>query len=227
MTGIRRDKRLPARTRQQETRTMNDIDTSKYPLGKIYAFDFDGTLTRSDSLIEFIRFAKGDKDFALCFLRYLPLLLLMKIGLYPNWKAKQKVFSYCFKGMKEDDFNAVCARFAGKKAGMMRSKGMEKLREVLAEGGKAIIISASVNNWVEPFFYDMPDVYVIGTMVEVRNGVLTGRFLTKNCYGEEKVKRLLQLYPERTEYWLTAYGDSRGDTELLDFANESYYKPFR
>ena len=48
-----------------------------------------------------------------------------------------------------------------------------------------------------------------------------------NCYGEEKVKRLLQLYPERTEYWLTAYGDSRGDTELLDFANESYYKPFR
>lgn len=206
---------------------MNDIDTSKYPLGKIYAFDFDGTLTRSDSLIEFIRFAKGDKDFALCFLRYLPLLLLMKIGLYPNWKAKQKVFSYCFKGMKEDDFNAVCARFAGKKAGMMRSKGMEKLREVLAEGGKAIIISASVNNWVEPFFYEMPDVYVIGTMVEVRNGVLTGRFLTKNCYGEEKVKRLLQLYPERTEYWLTAYGDSRGDTELLDFANESYYKPFR
>ena len=110
---------------------------------------------------------------------------------------------------------------------MMRPKGMEKLREVLAEGGKAIIISASVNNWVEPFFYDMPDVYVIGTMVEVRNGVLTGRFLTKNCYGEEKVKRLLQLYPERTEYWLTAYGDSRGDTELLDFANESYYKPFR
>ena len=87
MTGIRRDKRLPARTRQQGTRTMNDIDTSKYPLGKIYAFDFDGTLTRSDSLIEFIRFAKGDKDFALCFLRYLPLLLLMKIGLYPNWKA--------------------------------------------------------------------------------------------------------------------------------------------
>ena len=185
---------------------MNDIDTSKYPLGKIYAFDFDGTLTRSDSLIEFIRFAKGDKDFALCFLRYLPLLLLMKIGLYPNWKAKQKVFSYCFKGMKEDDFNAICARFAGKKTGMMRPKGMEKLREVLAEGGKAIIISASVNNWVEPFFYDMPDVYV---------------------YGEEKVKRLLQLYPERTEYWLTAYGDSRGDTELLDFANESYYKPFR
>ena len=177
---------------------------TQYPLGKIYAFDFDGTLTRRDTLIEFIRFAKGDKAFALCFLRYLPLLVLMKAGLYPNWKAKQKVFSHCFKGMKTDDFNALCANFADKKAG-----------------------SASVNNWVEPFFAGMPDVYVIGTMVEARNGVLTGRFLTKNCYGEEKVKRLLQLFPERTEYWLTAYGDSRGDLELLDFANEAYYKPFK
>lgn len=205
---------------------MNDIDKSKYPLGKIYAFDFDGTLTRSDSLIEFIRFAKGDKAFALCFLRYLPLLILMKIRLYPNWKAKQKVFSYCFKGMKTVDFNTLCTRFAEKKSSIMRPKGIQKLREVLDEGSKAIIISASVNNWVEPFFADMGDIYVIGTMIEERDGVLTGRFLTKNCYGREKVKRLLQLYPERTEYWLTAYGDSRGDLELLDFANESHYKPF-
>lgn len=203
------------------------IDLTKYPLGKIYAFDFDGTLTRRDTLIEFIRFAKGGKAFALCFLRYLPLLVLMKAGLYPNWKAKQKVFSHCFKGMRTDDFNAACARFAKEKAGLLRPKGIAKLREVAAEGGRAIIISASVNNWVEPFFADMPDVYVIGTMAEARDGVLTGRFLTKNCYGGEKVKRLLQLYPERTEYWLTAYGDSRGDTELLDFANEGYYKPFR
>ena len=203
------------------------VDMTKYPLGKIYAFDFDGTLTRRDTLIEFIRFAKGDKAFALCFLRYLPLLVLMKMGLYPNWKAKQKVFSRCFKGMTVDDFNARCARFAEQKAGLLRPKGMRKLAEVAAEGSTAVIISASVNNWVEPFFAGMERVYVIGTMVEARDGVLTGRFLTKNCYGEEKVTRLLQLYPERTEYWLTAYGDSRGDFELLNFANEGYYKPFK
>ena len=189
---------------------MGNIDTSKYPLGKIYAFDFDGTLTRRDTLIEFIRFAVGTKGFLLCFLRFSPLLVLMKMGLYPNWKAKH-----------------LCARFADQKTGLLRPKGMKKLADVLAEGGKAVIISASVNNWVEPFFKGMGGVFVLGTMVGVRDGVLTGRFATKNCYGEEKVKRLLQLYPERTEYWLTAYGDSRGDFELLDFANESHYKPFR
>ncbi len=206
---------------------MTDIDTSKYPLGKVYAFDFDGTLTRRDTLIEFIRFAKGDKAFLLCFLRYSPLLVLMKLGLYPNWKAKQRVFSHCFRGMAVDTFYSLCSRFARDKARLMRPKGMKKLREVLAEGGKVVVVSASVNNWVEPFFTGIGGVYVVGTMVEEREGVLTGRFLTKNCYGEEKVTRLLQLFPERTQYWLTAYGDSRGDFELLDFANESYYRPFK
>ena len=206
---------------------MTDIEISKYPLGKVHAFDFDGTLTRRDTLIEFIRFAKGDKAFLLCFLRYSPLLVLMKLGLYPNWKAKQRVFSHCFRGMAVDTFNSLCSRFACDKARLMRPKGMKKLREVLAEGGKVVVVSASVNNWVEPFFAGIGGVYVVGTMVEEREGVLTGRFLTKNCYGEEKVTRLLQLFPERTQYWLTAYGDSRGDFELLDFANESYYRPFK
>lgn len=199
----------------------------EHTLGKIYAFDFDGTLTKRDTLVEFIRFAKGDKAFVLCMLRFLPILLAMKAGLYPNWKAKQKVFSYCFKGMTVDAFNALCRRFAEEKAHLMRPKGRQKIREVLAEGGKVIVVSASINNWVEPFFSEFGDVFVVGTMVEEREGVLTGRFLTKNCYGREKVNRLLQLYPERRQYHLTAFGDSRGDMELLDFADEGYYKPFR
>ena len=56
---------------------------------KIVAFDFDGTLTSKDTLLEFIRYAKGAKDFWLGFLQYAHLLVLMKLGLYPNWKAKQ------------------------------------------------------------------------------------------------------------------------------------------
>lgn len=199
----------------------------KYPLGNIHAFDFDGTLTSRDTLIEFIRFAKGDKAFALCMLRFLPMLLAMKAGLYPNWKAKQRVFSYCFGGMTVAAFNALCTRFADERAHLMRPAGLQKIRELLSKGDRVIIISASINNWVEPFFREFGGVYVVGTMVEEREGVLTGRFVTKNCYGREKVNRLLQLYPERTQYRLTAYGDSRGDMELLDFADEGHYKPFR
>jgi HAD superfamily phosphoserine phosphatase-like hydrolase len=106
----------------------------------------------------------------------------------------------------------------------LRPLAIDTIKKARSEGVEVLIVSASIDNWVQPFF---PDVKVIGTQVEVRDGRLTGRFLTKNCYGQEKVNRLLELYPDRREYHLIAYGDSKGDKEMLTFADESYYKPFR
>ena len=68
---------------------------------------------------------------------------------------------------------------------------------------------------------------IVGTRIEVENGMVTGRFLTPNCYGEEKVRRLLEVLPDRRLYHLTAYGDSRGDRALLAYADEAHFKPFR
>ena len=191
---------------------------------KVYAFDFDGTLTTKDSLLEFIRYAKGSCGLWLGFLRYVHLLILMKLGFYPNWKAKQKVFAHFFKGITIEDFDSICQAFAASSHHLLRPKGIEAIHQAQNEGAEVLIVSASIDNWVEPFF---ANVKVLGTQIEVMDGKLTGRFLTKNCYGQEKVNRILSLYPNRQDYYLTAYGDSRGDKELLTFADESHFKPFR
>ena len=191
---------------------------------KIYAFDFDGTLTTKDTLIEFIRYAKGSMALGLGFLRYAHLLVLMKLGLYPNYKAKQKVFAHFFKNTTLDDFNALCKAFAASSSHLLRPNAIEAIDQAIKEGSEVVIVSASIDNWVQPFF---PQVKVLGTQIEVINNKLTGRFLSKNCYGQEKVNRILSLYPNRQDYHLTAYGDSRGDKEMLAFADESYFKPFR
>ena len=191
---------------------------------RIYAFDFDGTLTTRDTLLAFIRYAKGTGAFLWGFLRHAHLLVLMKLGLYPNWKAKQRVFSYFFKGMSLEEFDTLCRQFAADNRQLLRPEGVKTLQQAQADGAEVLIVSASIDNWVQPFF---PEVKVVGTQVEVKNGHLSGLFLTQNCYGEEKVHRILALYPDRSEYHLIAFGDSRGDKELLAFADESHYKPFR
>ena len=191
---------------------------------KIVAFDFDGTLTTKDTLIEFIRYACGTGAFVRGFLLYAPLLVLMKLGLFPNWKAKQKVFAHFFKGLTLDAFDCLCHNFVADNRHLLRPKGVMAIQQALDKGEEVLIVSASIDNWVQPFF---PEVKVVGTQVEVKDGLLTGRFLTKNCYGQEKVNRILALYPNRSEYHLTAYGDSQGDKELLAFADESHYKPFQ
>lgn len=191
---------------------------------QIVAFDFDGTLTTKDTLIEFIRYACGTRTFLFGFLRYVHLLVLMKLGLYPNYKAKQKVFAHFFEGMKIEEFDGLCQRFAKDNQHLLRPKGVEAIQQAMDEGAEVLIVSASIDNWVREM---ITDPVIIGTQIEIKDGLLTGRFLTKNCYGQEKVNRILALYPHRSEYHLTAYGDSRGDKELLAFADESHYKPFR
>lgn len=191
---------------------------------KIYAFDFDGTLTTRDSFLEFIRYVCGNWAFCKGILRYSPLLVLMKLGLYPNWKAKQKVFAYFFKGMPLKNFAQQGRLFALDRQHLLRPQGVDMVKQAQAEDAEVLIVSASIDHWVQPFF---PEVKVVGTQVEVEDGCLTGRFLTKNCYGQEKVNRILALYPHRNEYELIAFGDSAGDKELLAFADEAHYKPFR
>ena len=191
---------------------------------KVYAFDFDGTLTTRDTLLAFIRYAKGTKAFYLGFLLHAPWLVLMLLGLYPNWKAKQRVFSYFFRRMTLKEFDALCQAFANDNRHLLRPLALQTIEKVRSEGAEVVIVSASIDNWVQPFF---ADVKVLGTQVEVKNGLLTGRFLTKNCYGQEKVNRLLDYLPDRHCYTLIAYGDSRGDRELLAFADQAHFKPFR
>lgn len=190
----------------------------------LYAYDFDGTLTTRDSLLAFIRYTKGTTAFLWGFLRHAHLLVLMKLGLYPNWKVKQQVFAWFFKGMQLDVFDTLCRQFAADNRSLLRPEGVRAVEQAKAEGAEVLIVSASIDNWVQPFF---PGVTIVGTQVEERNGRLTGRFLTPNCYGQEKVNRILALYPNRHEYYLTAFGDSRGDKQLLAFADEAHYKPFR
>jgi HAD superfamily phosphoserine phosphatase-like hydrolase len=201
---------------------------------RIYAFDFDGTLTTRDTLIAFIRYAKGTRAFVLGFLLHAHLLVLMKLKLYPNWKAKQKIFSYFFKGMSLGDFDALCRHFAADNRQLLRPEGVRTLEQARAEGADIVIVSASIDNWVKPFFTNLdgladnlPKITVHGTQIEIADRKLTGRFLTKNCYGPEKVNRILAQYPNRGKYSLIAFGDSRGDKELLAFADEAHYKPFR
>lgn len=195
---------------------------------KVYAFDFDGTLTTHDTLIAIFRYARGDAFILMAFVLFSPLLVLMKLRLYPNWKAKQHMFGFFFKGMKLSDFDALCSRFAHDNSHLLRPKGMAAVADALRQGSEVLVVSASLDNWVRPFFADMQGhLHVSCTRPDVRHGVLTGKFVTRNCYGSEKVRRIKSLFPHRQQYELIAFGDSRGDKAMLEYADKGYYKPFR
>ena len=194
---------------------------------QIYIFDFDGTLTRRDSFLDLIRYTCGSRSLYCGLLLFSPLLILMKLRLYANGRAKERLFTHFFQGMSIRVFDDLCAKYGLSRADLLLDAARKAVNEVASNGYRILIVSASVDRWVLPFFRDVPNVTVIGTQIEVENGLVTGRFSTPNCYGAEKVRRIQALLPYREQYKLIAHGDSRGDKEMLNYADQGYFRPFR
>ncbi len=190
-------------------------------------FDFDGTITTDDSLIKFIRFIVGDAQFIGGMLILLPMLIAYKLKLIPNDKAKQYMLSYFFKGMNEEKFKQGANEYSlNHIKKILRPKAMEKIVWHKEQGHKVVIVSASIECWLKPWC-EQNNLDIIATKLEIKEGIITGKFLSKNCYGIEKVNRVHERYTLSDYEYIYGYGDSHGDKELLALADDSFYKPFR
>lgn len=78
----------------------------------IYVFDFDGTLTKRDSLLQFVSYVNGPWKLGMSLLLLLPKLLLMKFHLRDNGRTKEEFFAWHFRSKRLSDFNAFCETFA-------------------------------------------------------------------------------------------------------------------
>lgn len=185
----------------------------------IAVFDFDGTITTRDTLFDFIAFYFGKNKMYRGLIILSPILICYKIGLMKNNIAKQILISYFFKGESLMKFETICNAYAKRINQILQEKTLEKLRTHIKEGHTVLINSASILNWIEPWAKQNGINSVIATELEIKNGIITGKFSSKNCYGKEKVNRLNKIYPIRDEYILYAYGDSEGDKALLSYAD--------
>lgn len=144
----------------------------------------------------------------------------MFMGRYSNQRTKERLLHHCFGRMTEEEFNTFCQRFADCHRQILRKNLYDRLMEAKKNGNEVVVVTASPENWVSRL---VPEFKVLGTKMEF-SPCFTGRFLTPNCYAQEKVNRILEAYPglktDRNRYRVTAFGDSRGDKEMLEFADE-------
>lgn len=194
---------------------------------KLAVFDFDGTVTSKDSMLEFVRFVKGGGVVSSALMSLSPLIILSKFGLYPNDEVKKKFLRKTLGGTAIADIQEQITKFSKEVIPMIiRPKALEQLQFHKSRGHDVVIVSASLDFWVTPW-PDRLGIPCICTKAEIKDGIITGELASPNCYGEEKVTRLKAEYDIDSYEMIFAYGDSRGDRELLRIAQRAYYKPFR
>lgn len=183
-------------------------------------FDFDGTLYKKDSLLEFAKFSKGKIGFYFGILKIAPYLIAMKLNLISNEKAKQKFISYFYKDTDYDTFKEKASIFAVTKIDIdINSKIYSKFKYHLKNNHDIFIVTASLPEWISPWSTQF-NVAVIGTKLEVVDNKITGNFKSKNCFGQEKVIRIKQNVNLQEYNNIFVYGNGKGDYEMLKLKNK-------
>ncbi|TAH26158.1 MAG: HAD-IB family hydrolase [Cytophagales bacterium] len=189
-------------------------------------FDFDGTLTTKDTFIEFIKFQKGQLRFLVGFALLFPILILYKLKIIANWRAKEIVLTHFFRGDNILEFKKKAEEYiliALPK--ILNPIALEKLSWHKNQGHRVVVVSASMKEWIETWTNEQ-QIELLSSQLETVDGKITGKIAGKNCFGIEKVNQIksvidLEEYPN-----IFAYGDSNGDKELLAIANNPFYRKF-
>ncbi|MFM9825179.1 HAD family hydrolase [Flavobacterium sp.] len=184
-------------------------------------FDFDKTLYKKDSLLEFTKFSKGNLNFFFGIMYLSPYLILMKLGILSNQNVKQKYFQHFFKNFKYDYFKAIAINFAVNEIEKKLSpKIYQEFQKHLKANHKIVIITASIPEWIAPWSAQF-GVEVIGTRMEILDNKITGRFITNNCFGIEKVKRIKAIIDLEKFDEICVYGSGKGDLEMLQLSKKT------
>lgn len=195
-------------------------------------FDFDGTLTSRDTLPLFIRYERGLNGLISALCSAIPQMIPLLWGKFSKRdvsvmaaKAKEQLLRRCFQGKDCEAFAASMQGFIPVIEQFLCRPVVERMMQHQARGHEVAIVSASLDAWIRPWARSCGVSSIIATQpeFEVRDGkpCYTGRFLTPNCNGEEKVVRIREAYPKE-KYHIVAYGNSKGDFPMLRYADEAY-----
>lgn len=170
-------------------------------------YDFDGTVYRGDSTVDFCLFCLLKNPALIKYsgkqLAALALRLTGKIGT-PEFKSR----FLCF--LSSVDGKDMAEKFADARFSRIEKFYLETKRP------DDVIISASPEFLLKYFVRKLGAGALIATVVDPGTGRLTG----PNCKGKEKVKRFLEKYPDgRIEGF---FSDSKSDLPMARLAERAF-----
>jgi HAD superfamily hydrolase (TIGR01490 family) len=189
-------------------------------------FDFDGTITTSDTMFGFVWHAHGPVRAWLGLLCLSPILVAHRVGLVPADRAKVALLRWFFGGQNRAAMEAWAASFADAIDRVVRPAALERLAWHREQGHDVVVVSASLDVWVAPWA-ERHGLRLLCTSGRFDGDVFTGDLACPNCNGAEKEARIRAALDLDAYDSVYGYGDSEGDAEMLGLADEMWFKPFR
>lgn len=192
----------------------------------IVAFDFDGTLTVRDSFTTFLKWRVSKPRHNRGMLRLAP-AAISYIGHGDRGRIKAAAVKEFLAGIPREQLEEEARDFAKIMAPrLLRPDAVAVWRRWRQRRAKLVIVTASPDIVVAPFARGLGADLLLGTELAYDDqDRVTGAFLGPNCRGPEKVARLQAEFGPDVRL-TAAYGDTSGDKEMLQIADEAGYRVF-
>ncbi len=174
----------------------------------------------------FLIFLKGRWKASWLFLSILPYLLLFPLRIISRQAAKEKILTRFLRGMPIQVLREKADKYVALRLGrLVHPEAVRAIQWHQQQGHRCVIVSASIDLYLDPWANQMGFDGVLGSRLEVdSHGLVTGKLNGENCWGEEKVHRLMEWLGGKKDVYLYAYGDSCGDHAMLAFADNPHYQ---
>lgn len=186
-------------------------------------FDLDGTLTRRDTMFDFLRFYAGRFRFFLKMVLAAPILILEYGWRRDEQMAKERLLSLFLKGQKREHLEKAAELYVDRLDSLIRQEVWDRLIQLKNSGVSVFIVTASLDIWVSPWCRKH-GLELISSRALWRNDFFTGRLEGANCRGEEKVRRIHEYFGAKLPPVVEAWGDARSDIPMLRMAQKAYFK---
>ena len=195
---------------------------------EITVFDFDGTITTDDTFRLFLRYYAGTPKWTANILLLLPIFIGYGLKIVDRNQAKIHVMRRFFKNAPVAKLNARAAQFAKDVIpGLIRPQAQACLDSKKTDLESLYICSASIAPYLRAWGESQNIRNILATELESSGDRYTGEIKGWNIWGEGKIRRILAEFAPHPVKIMEAYGDSRGDREMLHAAEVSYFQPFR
>jgi phosphatidylglycerophosphatase C len=188
---------------------------------RLLIYDLDGTLTKSDSIIQFSKFMIiNQKEWR--FLFVVPLMALLKIRLlnnqqfkilYAKWimknydieKLTKKVTEYLNSEIFKEDLNENVVTFLSSETDL-----------------KKIVLSANYSFLVKPISESLNISESISINLEKKGSKFTGNIIGPIPYGSKKIDTFVSFMKGKKYSSTIGLADSMSDIPFLEYLDEGY-----
>jgi len=187
-------------------------------------FDFDGTITTRAMFQPFLAYAAPRWRLAIGQFVFLPVVLGYKLGLVSSNTIRSCAVRFGFAGVAERTVLAKGLRFSREVLpGVLREIALERIRWHKQQGDRVVVVSGALDVYLR-HWCQQHELELICSELEVKQGVLTGRYRGKQCVNGEKARRVRARFDLTDFPVVYAYGDTEEDRDLLGLAHRRYYR---